>query len=217
MIGKTEIKSIDRLLDLDIVIEPGRKAQMLSARQPIVNGEHRTYVVDHAGLGIIDQPMKFGGKEVSETAVGHLVGNLKTVAPVHLGIDAVVTHTFIAKRRHQTAPIRELEPPPSLGISDIKAQTGSVFKEVAVVVTANGTAREAHMHAVVKEGILYRHRVEPPVELGAVMVEAKLLLHLDSELTHQVGIIFCAENGAKVAHPPALSERRPCRKQQENG
>ena len=61
--------------------------KMFLPRQPIVDSEHRTDIVDHTGFGVVDEPMKLGRELVSKTAIRHLVSDLKAVTPIHPGID----------------------------------------------------------------------------------------------------------------------------------
>ncbi len=216
MIGDTEIKAVNRLTDLNIVVHTCGECEMLTSRQTVIDGEYGTNIIYHAGFRVVEEPMQLRGEFVFEPTVGHLIGDLETVAPIHPWIDAIIAHLLIAEGRHQSSTVRKLITTPSLRIGNIEAQPKTVFIKVSVVVPSDDPARKAHVHSVMKEWIFKGHGIQPSVELGTVMVEAQFLLYLKDEFTRQVSIEFGTQDGPEIATPLTLSKCWPSHNEQQD-
>ena len=89
----------------------------------------------------------------------------------------MLARKLVVKSKEQLAPIGELEMIQSLGIGQVHTRAPAVLEITRVVVTPDVVARHANLQPIAREGVIDTHGVEPAIELCAVVVEAKLLLH----------------------------------------
>ena len=202
--GHANIIPIYRMLHPQVVVHAGKGREVIASRKAIVHREHGAQVVEAAFLGVVGEPEQFGGEGIFPPAVHRLIIHLQAVAPIQLGIDAMLARALVVESADGLAAHLELEAAPLLGIGHLQAQTATVFVITTVVVATDVVGREPDVHPIVQAVVVHPHRVEPSVELREVVVEAQLLFSRQAPRSTQAHLSLGRDDAAEVGRPFAL-------------
>lgn len=202
--GHANIIPIYRMLHPQVVVHARKGGEVIASRKAIVNREHGAQVVEAAFLEVVGEPEQFGGEGIFPPAVHGLIIHLQAVAPIQLGIDTMLARALIVEGADGLAAHLELEAAPLLGISDLQAQTTTVFIVTSVVVASYVIGHEPDVHPIVQAVVVHPHRVEPSVELREAVVEAQLLLSRQAPRPAQAHLSLSRHNASEVGRPFAL-------------